>query len=355
MKIRIHIVIWIIFNVLLWTITFIMQGLDTSGLDGGNENKGSYIVELLASIFSTLITLGYQIEFLLVDRVQESLALEKHLGKLFKTLTKSNEIISELQKSIEHLTKIHENEVNIKKMPIYIKELFRTETHKSLSRLTDRLRNLHEGEISLDKIDCLNATIKCMKNAQKRVFAISYPDIFFWNEDGKEYYEANKYAILKNKIELVRFFIIRNHELDRKILIDEQLKKEFIEILKDHFSTNKHSTKNSGKMRIFLTDYRLLNFNQVGDNVNYVPDISLYDNKIVSEWIERAGVLGRENKIDVSIISFRRERVEFARKVENYLMAIAKTKTIEINSIETADNCINLLIDKLKIQGFMNN
>lgn len=316
-----------------------------------NQNK-----EIKNEIKGTSSQIGIIHERLntLPEEVHDVLALDKKIAQLHKELNKNNKLRKELISSIEHFTLIHgsESEIANNKIPLHVVELFKNETMKKLAELNDALEKCKAGELSLEEIDCVNATIQCMLYAKNNVFAISFPDIHFWEDQGKSYLNANRKSILDNGVEVSRFFVIRDSILDRRVLENEEYTQEFVEVLKDQLAINSGLKKGSkGKMRVFITDVRLLNLNKIQEGLRYVPDISLYDDETVSEWQERGGFSDHENKIQTSVISYQRERLNTAKKTKQYFMQHAHSLCIEIGNGVSPEAGIEMLKEKLKKAG----
>lgn len=292
----------------------------------------------------------------LPEEIHDILALDKKIAQLHKELNKNNQLKKELINSIEHFALIHgsENEISNEKIPLHVIELFKTETMKKLTDLNDALVKCKAGELTLEQIDCVSATINCMDNAKNNVFAISFPDIHFWEDQGKSYLDANKRSIINNGVEVCRFFVIRDSTLDRKVIEDDAYAMEFIDTLKEQLAINNGLKKGQkGKMRVFITDIRLLSLNQIQEGLRHVPDISLYDDETVSEWEKRGGFSDQENEIQTSVISYDRKRLTTARKTKQYFMQHAHSLCIEIGNGVSPEQGIVLLKEKLKKAGKM--
>lgn len=309
------------------------------------------IFSALCMILTNVIAIGFDIIYLMPDRVSDSLSIEKKLSSLYKALNKNNQLKKELIDSIEHLAEIHGESFKRKSLPNHVVDLFKKETIKKLSVLNDTLVNCKEGEIELEEVDCIDATKSCMLNVKRKVFAISFPDLEFWgiHGQGKSYIEANKKAIVERDVEVRRFFVVRDTDKDREVLNNSDKENEFVKILKEQLAINDLIKKGKkGKIRVFITDRRLLNLNNIQEGLEYVPDISLYDDETVSEWTERGGVLGRETHIKSSVISYRRDRLRIAQKTEHYFDQNAHSKCVEVNSSNPPEQAIEMLRNKLK-------
>ena len=217
---------------------------------------------------------------------------------------------------------------NSKQAPIYVKNIYYNQAKIKLQSLNESLQKFKLGEIELSGVESLELAKDCMKAVKKDVFAISYPDLDFWNGDGKYYFRLNREAILDRGVKITRFFVIRKNNQDEKVIYDKFEQNKFIELLKKHIKINEEDKLK--KYKIYLTHVDLINFKNMHQKINRIPDISIFDDVICSEWIERAIILGNEERIDESRVSIRNEDLRKARNTKKYLLENVNNIVYEI-------------------------
>ncbi len=330
------IIIWFLFsNILLFACLMYI------GLEAKNKVEDATIA-LLSGILVNLLTLMVDVTYLFQDKLTDSISIEKNLNHLVHIINRNKRLKQELNELISNFSYIHDDEIGLLAAPPFVKDVFREESTNKLSELNDQLGKLKIGEISFSHAHCLQATMACMEKTKNKIFAISYPDVYFWFDDGQSYLDENKKTIVDRRVEIIRFFVVRNNETDQEILRNPIKKEKFIKILENQISINK-TPKVKGRIRVFITDDRLHNYRQIADNMVKLPDISTYDDAVVSEWKARAD----GNKIDQSVLSFSRASLETAKSIENYLLKNARSKAFEITSPEMAADAVESLIKKI--------
>ena len=208
-------------------------------------------------------------------------------------------------------------------VPPYAYEIAWEQAHERLRSAADNLRKISDGAIELRKGACLDATIKCLRGAQETVFAISFPDVVFWRGEGSRYWQVNEEVLKGRRVEVQRFFIVRDQEDDLTVFRDPKMLAEFAGHLKLHARL---SQQYRGKLKTFLLHASQVNLQQVSENLSEVPDIAIYDGRIVSQWVQKEGHHGR---IDRSVIVYERDVVKTMSQLQKHL---EKRDGIEIHA-----------------------
>ena len=253
-------------------------------------------------------------------------------------------------KVIENISEVYDDKINYPPdTQEYVRTLFKDQARSTIQSVNESLKNFKSGEIFLSGIASLEATKKCMEMVKKEVFAISYPDINFWGGDGMVYFKINKQAVIERGVNIHRFFVIRNTSEDQRVFNDAFSKAEFKKVLLMHLDANKEADQ--GQFNVYITHDQLVNFRNIKPNLKKIPDISLYDSCISSEWLERAIIVGEEERVDESRVSIKREDLTLAIRIQNYFLNYSDTISIRIQSEDDVENClerIQTLIQKKK-------
>jgi hypothetical protein len=255
---------------------------------------------------------------------RKDLGHEKLVADFFRMdAHEEQEVIADIA---DHMITLHRK---LKRSPEFLARLARQQAQESLRSASRRIRKIQTGKIRLRKAACLRATIECMRQAKKNVFAISFPDLDFWNNDGHVYLKAN-HETAKN-VKITRYFVIRNHSEDVEIVRNEPSRSQFAEVIRSHVVPN---------LDVFLIDGKGIKLHQV--DLRSFPDISIYDDAIVSEWLRRAD--SSEGRIDVSQILYEGKRISVMRDLAHLLRINAGA--IPINS-DNIDKSLKELAEKM--------
>jgi len=304
---------------------------------------------LLCAILLNIVTLLFEIGFLFQEKLRDMLTIEKNISQLVDIINREQKLKQEINELITIYSKIHDaGDGVLIKTPNFVKEVFKNESTYLLAELNSRLSRIKIGELPFSNAHCLQATMACMQGTKRKIFAISFPDINFWKDDGQSYLDSNRETIQSKKVNIIRFFIIRGVENEREVLTNLGKKAKFIEILKSQVALNAEQGV-KGKITVYVTDDRLHNYRQIRDNMTILPDISTYDDAVVSEWITRQ----EDDKIDESRLSFSQASIDLAKDIENYLLKNARAKAFEITKPEMVDSAVEGLIQLLKDKNKM--
>lgn len=212
------------------------------------------------------------------------------------------------------------------------------------------LARVNEGSFTVREELALQATKHCMQNAEREVFAISFPDVELLNtKEGSDYLAANYRAINSNpeQLRIKRFVIIRDNsedDVDYRVFSSDRV--SFIQLLLEQIS---HGIE---VHLLHVKELRLKSivFKAPDRRPNTIPDISVYDGEIVSEWIVRDS-----DSVDETIIAYagvyrddamklRRlltssdfHRVRTAEEISQRLDEIAKSNNIKVSQPANTD------------------
>lgn len=147
---------------------------------------------------------------------------------------------------------------------------------------------IRNGVVEFTGPNCRKKTGACYQLSNKFVQAISYPNPEFWtSKNGMDFFDMNIVGLQSN-LYIKRIFILQN-------LSDESFRNKFREVVKEHLNIRDKFNEN---YNITFTTSKLFNEKYITEQLetykeityfdrefeNPIPDISFFDNKIISTW-----------------------------------------------------------------------
>ena len=166
-------------------------------------------------------------------------------------------------------------------------DLFPEQALFYLRRCASRVNGLTTGTIRFTGNVCSEKTGECFHRSKEIILATSFPSLpgpEIEEEPNQSYMHDNE-AALQNGVKIKRYFILSKDYLAKKNF------QPFMNALKQHISlreNNKDKTGTAGYTLKYVME-ESVNFRAISKDFKHIPDVSYFDNVLVSTWHVRSG------------------------------------------------------------------